>query len=273
VKTDFNTLKITIADGIAELILHRPEKRNAISHEMQAEIDVALDEAEVDPDVKVVVLRGEGLVFTAGHDMHEHYSGKTFPALMYPNASPSIGPSLPRAWYFRKPLIGVAHRYVGPYGSALLACCDFNIAAEGTQFGFEVYNKGGSPGNPFLPLYVQFPMRVIEKLFLMGGWMSAETALQFQFVQRVVAEDQVLEEAMRWAQQLTLADPDVFSYGKERIRRSVELLGLSALSSVLMPYGPAYADASAEAGMAASAGVAAATKLRNEGHDPEIGRV
>jgi enoyl-CoA hydratase len=271
-REDFNTLKIMSSEGVAEIVLNRPEKRNAVSHEMQTEIDVALDEAEIDPDVKAVILRGEGMIFSAGHDMKEEYGGRSFPAIIYPNASPSIDPRLPRAWYFRKPLIGAVHGYVGPYATALLACCDFNIAAEDTRFSFEVY-KGGSPGVPFLPLYLQFPMRVIEKLFLMGGWLTTDTALQFQFVQRVLPEGEVLDEARRWAAQLLLINSDTFTYGKERIRRSVELMGLSSFPSVLMRYGPAPADLSEEVTLAAEQGVAAAVRRRDEGFDSSISRV
>ena len=56
---------------------------------------------------------------------------------------------------------------------ALVACCDFNIAAEHTRFSCEVF-RGSYPDVGWLPLYLQLPMRVIEKLWLMGGWMDAE---------------------------------------------------------------------------------------------------
>jgi enoyl-CoA hydratase/carnithine racemase len=193
VKTDFNTLAIVQTEAVTEIVFNRPNARNAISHEMQAEIDVALDEAEIDPTVRAVVLRGEGVLFSAGHDLKEQSAGKSFPALTFPHASPSVHPKFPRAWYFRKPLIGAVHNYVGPYAFALAGCCDFNIAAVGTKFSCEVF-KGTYPDIGWLPLYIQLPMRVIEKLWLMGGWMDAEQALQFQFVQRVVLEDQVWTE-------------------------------------------------------------------------------
>lgn len=230
--TEFNTLAIKQSEGVVQIVLNRPEARNAFSHEMMAEFDAALDAAELDPDVRAVVLRGEGKMFSAGHDLKEQASGKPFHTRTFPHASPSVRPQLPRAWYFRKPLIGALHSYVGPYAFALAACCDFNIAATGTKFSCEVF-KGSYPYMDWLPLYLQLPMRVIEKLWLMGGWMDAEQALQFQFVQRVVAEDDVVAEALRWANQAALIPPEGFAHGKDKIRRSIELMGLANLPSAL----------------------------------------
>lgn len=234
-KTDFETIRVEQHDeGVIELVLNRPDARNAFSHLMMAELDQALDESEIDDAVRAVVLRGEGKLFSAGHDLKEQMGGKQFHTQTFPHASPSTRPQLPRAWYFRKPLIGALHGYVGPYAFAIIACCDFNIAAAGTRFSCEVF-KGSYPYIDWLTLYMQLPMRVIEKLWLMGGWMDAAEALQFQLVQRVLPEEDVFEEALRWGLQAALISPEGFAKGKDKIRRSVELMGLNQLSAVLAP--------------------------------------
>jgi enoyl-CoA hydratase/carnithine racemase len=273
-RTDFNTLAVVASDGVVQLVLDRPEVRNAISHEMMAELDIALDEAEVDPEVGAVVLRGQGKLFSAGHDLKEHNSGRPFHLRTFPHASPSVRPALPRAWYFRKPLIGAVHNYVGPYGIALVACCDFNIAATGTRFSCEVF-KGTYPDVEWLPLYLQLPMRVIEKLWLVGGWMDADQALQFQLVQRVLPEDEVLDEALRWAKLAAQVPSDAFARGKDKIRRSVELLGLSALPSVLDKHPAASNDRRSEefARSIREKGLQETVQARGAGIDPAITKV
>ena len=55
---EFETISGTVTDGVLDLLLNRPEKRNAITHQMTAELDEALDQAELDPDVRAVALRG-----------------------------------------------------------------------------------------------------------------------------------------------------------------------------------------------------------------------
>jgi enoyl-CoA hydratase/carnithine racemase len=271
---DYGTLAATQQDGILDLVLNRPNARNAISHQMQAEIDLALDEAELDPDVRAVILRGEGAVFSAGHDLKEQNSGKSFPALTFPFSNPSKGPALPRAWYFRKPLIGAVHGYVGAYAIAIVGCCDFNIAAVGTRFSCEVF-RGSRPEVGWLPLYMQLPMRVIEKMWLLGGWMDAEQALQFQFVQRVVPESEVVSEARKWATQAAQIPSATFGHGKDQIRRSIELLGLASLPAALARFDPppvpetgwSFANAIAEKGLAA------AVRERDARFDPSVARV
>jgi enoyl-CoA hydratase/carnithine racemase len=275
-RADFNTLAVVESNGVVQLVLNRPEVRNAFSHEMMTELDIALDEAEIDPDVGAVVLRGEGKLFSAGHDLKEHNSGNPFHLRTFPHASPSVRPALPRAWYFRKPLIGALHSYVGPYAIALVACCDFNIAATGTRFSCEVFT-GTYPDIEWLPLYLQLPMRVIEKLWLVGGWMDAEQALQFQLVQRVVPEDEVLDEALRWAQHAARVPSDRFAHGKDKIRRSIELLGLDALPSVLDRHPSAVAPADRRGEEFASSikekGLQETMRDRNAGIDPAITKV
>src|SRR5260221_5032095 len=101
----FETLAVSSHDGILDVMLNRPEKRNAITHLMQAEIDLALDEAEVDDAVHAVILRGAGKVFSAGDDLMVQSCGKSFPGIVYPRASPSLPPDLPRALDIPKPPI------------------------------------------------------------------------------------------------------------------------------------------------------------------------
>jgi enoyl-CoA hydratase/carnithine racemase len=236
---DFNTLNATLEDGVLEIVLNRPQARNAVSHEMEHELDTMFDRAELDDEVGAVMLRGEGPVFSAGHDLKEQFGGKPFHLDHAPERSPSIAPGLLRPWYFRKPLISGVHRYVGPAAIGIVCCSDFIIAAEGTRFSCEIFRGGGArPGMEWLPLYVQLPMRVIEKLFLLGGWMDAEQALQFQFVQRVVPEDELANETRRWARQAALIPSHTFGHAKDQIRRAYETIGLATIPASLARFGP-----------------------------------
>jgi 2-(1,2-epoxy-1,2-dihydrophenyl)acetyl-CoA isomerase len=266
---DYGTLLATRSDGILDLRLNRPRVRNAISHQMQSEIDLALDEAEVDPEVKAVMLRGEGAVFSAGHDLKEQATpGMSFPDRTFPHASPSIGPRLPRAWYFRKPLIAGVHGYVGPYAQAITACADFTIAAEGTRFSWLTPDVG------WLPLYMILPMRVLEKMILMRGWMDAEQALQFQYVQRVVPVSEVEGETRRWAEQAAQIPTETFGHGKDQIRRSYELLGLANQPSAMPRYRPAIGDRHEEyERILREQGMTAALAYRDGNIDDDVARV
>jgi enoyl-CoA hydratase/carnithine racemase len=219
VRTEYETLKVSVDNGIATVLLNRPDQRNAMSHLMEDEIDLMLDEAEVDKEIKAVVVRGEGRIFSAGHDLKEEAFGVKFSSVPDPDAVPSRAPYYPRAWYFRKPLIMGVHGYAGPAAIAFIACADFIIAAEDTRFSLEVF-KGVPPSWRWIHLYQQFPMRAMEKLFLVGGWMDGHDAKRFDFVQRVVPLDKLADETNRWAK--NCANVANFAKGKWEIRRVYE---------------------------------------------------
>ncbi len=269
---EFETVVGSLEGGVLDLVLSRPGQRNAISHKMMAEFDEALDQAELDDEVLSVMLRGEGPVFSAGHDLKDQ-AVKSFPDLLFPLASPSVAPALPRAWYFRKPLIAGVHGYVGPYALALLSFCDFIIAVEGTKFSCEVF-RSTAPEMPWLALYQQLPMRAIKKLFLLGGWLDADEALQFQLVQRVVPEDQVREETERWAKQAALVPTEIYGHSKETIHRTYEVMGLALAPTVLKRWGPPRPpNSSTFTRTMQEKGLKEAVRERDAKVDPDISRV
>jgi enoyl-CoA hydratase/carnithine racemase len=239
---------------------------------MMAEFDEALDQAEDDAEVRAVMVTGAGQVFSAGHDLRDQ-AVKSFPDLLFPLASPSVAPELPRAWYFRKPLIAGVHGYVGPYALALLSFCDFIIAAERTRFSCEVF-RSTAPEMPWLALYQQLPMRAIKKLFLMGGWMDAKEALHFHLAQRLVPEGQLRDECERWARQAALIPSEIYGHSKETIHRTYELMGLALAPTVLKRWGPPRPPSGAAFNQTMKEkGLPAAVRERDAKFDEDVSRV
>jgi enoyl-CoA hydratase/carnithine racemase len=230
----YELIATELRDGILEITLNRPEKRNAINEEMETEFYAALDEAEMDPEVQVVTLKGAGKVFSAGHDLKAPPEWPSY----QPNTRPSVPLTLPRPWYFRKPLIASVHEYVGPYAMAYVACCDSTIASSGTRFSLEALRAGAHsqiPYGPWALLYTQLPMKVITKLFLLGGWMDAEEANLHQFVQRVVPRAELEAETQRWAEEAREMSSPKYAQAKLAIRRVYETMFLSWAQQVPGP--------------------------------------
>lgn len=262
----YNDFQITKSGPILEVVLNRPESRNALKREMDRDWDAVLDEAEADEEVRVVMLRGAGKVFCAGHDLKQ-------PRATTP---PSAVPSMPRAWYFTKPIVAAVHGYVGGAGNTLLFGADFIIAAEGTKFAFEMYRGGGSAPT-FLSLL--FPMRVAKKLFMMGGWFDAEQALRFDYVQRVVPADQVHAEATRWAEHLSSIAPEGVQGTKQGIHRAYEVMhdlpNVVGMKDRARPLARAQGPSAPPRGGSAvrEQGLDEAIRRRDAGFDPGITRV
>lgn len=271
-RTTYNTLRVEVDGPIADVILDRPEKRNAINFEMVHELDDALTEAATDDAVRVVTLRGAGPVFSAGHDLHDVQELARAQARgeHHPELDPLAPPRLMRAWYFPKPLVAGVHGFVGPEALKILANVDFVLAAPGTRFSYEQSRVAtGAPGGNPLPFLL--PLRVWKKLLMMGGWFDAEQALDFHFVQRVVPADELAAEVRSWATYLaTGPDRAALEAAKLGIHRQYELMGLANMELVQNRIDRRGEDlASWDTGQ----GLGAALASRDAGADPGISRV
>ena len=143
----YECVKVKVADGIAWACLNRPEKRNAMSPTLHYEMDDALARLEVDDDVRVVVVSGEGGNFSAGQDLQKFFRElEKNPGERKKAASAANRWRWERLYGYDKPTIAMVHGYcVGGAFMQLLAC-DFAIAAENATFCLSEINWGILPG-------------------------------------------------------------------------------------------------------------------------------
>ena len=132
-KYDF--VKVRVHDGIAWAALNRPDKRNAMSPQLHYDMDDALARLEVDDNVKVVVVTGEGGNFSAGQDLKKFFRElEKNPGERKKAAAAANRWRWERLYGYDKPTIAMVHGYcVGGAFMQLLAC-DFAIAAENATF-------------------------------------------------------------------------------------------------------------------------------------------
>src|SRR5262245_55411867 len=115
------------------ITLNRPERRNAINHQLEHEVLHALHAAEMDSSVRVICLKGNGPVFSAGHDLYE--VAETYLKGGNPADTRPSGPgSAEQIWFINRPIISCVHGFLGPQASIMVACTDLIVAAEGTVF-------------------------------------------------------------------------------------------------------------------------------------------
>lgn len=271
-KEEYHSLIVKHEGPVLEVLLNRPEARNAVTLEMHDAIDEVLGDAAGDPEVKVVTFRGLGKMFSAGHDLKQVADWFTTPGGGEKLAQMGRVPrSLEKAWYFNKPIVAGVHGYVGPIAWIILAHFDFIIAGKGTRFSFEQTRMGA--GLPLSPLVLRLPMAVYKKLAMMGGWLDAETAHRLDFVQRVVPEDQVPAETRRWADELARIPLKQLESMKRIIHRQYELMGLL---SMVEPFGGGGHGAEEDQvffNTLKEKGMRAALKFRDETFDQEVAKV
>jgi enoyl-CoA hydratase/carnithine racemase len=188
---------ISSADGVCELRLNRPQKRNAITFGMYEALVRGLSGARADAGVRAVLLSGEGPGFCAGNDLNDFLAGPKFS-----DAHPVM--ALLRALAtFEKPLLAAVHGQTVGIGVTMLLHCDAVVAARDTQFSLPFVKLGLVPeaGSSLLLPRLIGAQRAAQ-LLLLGEPCDAATALSFGLVSRVVEERSLLDTARALARNI-----------------------------------------------------------------------
>jgi enoyl-CoA hydratase/carnithine racemase len=197
------------------LTINRQERRNALSKEFYARWEEELERFNEDDDLWVLVLTGAGdTAFSAGMDLRE------FTDLQQEGAVPPPPPVARRrahvwapTW---KPMIAAINGFALAGGWDIAQRCDLRIAAEGARLG--ITEVKWNLHAPFIAESHTFPTRAIaSEVALLGQQMTAQRAYEIGFVNKVVPQDQVLSEALAWAEHIC-------TLGQESVRKHKQLL-------------------------------------------------
>jgi enoyl-CoA hydratase/carnithine racemase len=205
-----------VAEGIALITLNRPVVLNALNKNVQRLLDAALDRAEADDAVNVVILTGAGRSFCAGGDLY---------ASLYPDDDPApSGTEVQlRIWGFLKPVIAKVRGHAVGQGSELAGVCDMTIAADTAQFGEIQIRHGFGPPTLIAPFLVG--MKQAKELLMLGEIVDAQDALRLGLVNRVVPEDELDAAVDAIARKLAALPQDTVRTNKVLVNRSYELAG------------------------------------------------
>lgn len=208
------------ADGIGTIVLNRADHFNTFSTLMARELNQALEQMEADEDIRVVVIRGEGKVFSTGIDIREFPEKK--PSEFQPWIALMDRMHLTIA-EMGKPVIAMAHKYAVANGAGLLLAADFAFIAEGTQIGTTAINIGLLCTGPIIPVsYTQGKKKTLEML-LSGDMIDAEEAERMGLVNRVVPADRLESETMAFARKLAEKSPVAMRMGKQFYYRMLDM--------------------------------------------------
>lgn len=188
---------------IAHLTMNAPGSLNALSDAMLAALKARFTELAGDASVKVVVLKGAGKAFCAGHDLKEMQRGREAPDhgrgyfadLFFRCAEVmQMIPALPQ------PVIAQAHGIATAAGCQLVASCDLAVAAEGTRFGVNGVNIGLFCSTPMVALSRNVPRKVAFEMLTTGEFIDAARARDVGLVNRVVPHESLDAETTRLAE-------------------------------------------------------------------------
>ncbi|MEA5362653.1 enoyl-CoA hydratase-related protein [Amycolatopsis sp., V23-08] len=192
-----------VADRIATVTLNRPEARNGYTIRMADELGAAMDRADRDEDVRVVVLTGAGKDFCVGADLSQ--GGFDFDPATGPDAAwqEPAGRCSKRIFTMNKPVIAALQGAAVGAGSTITLPCDYRLASEDSRFGFVFTRRGIYPEGAsawFLPRLVG--MGTALDWMISGRVFPAAEALAKGLVHQVFPTGTVLDEAYELAREL-----------------------------------------------------------------------
>jgi enoyl-CoA hydratase/carnithine racemase len=209
------------SDHIATLSLNRPAARNALSMGLMEALDAELAAIADDPDVKVVIIAGNGSAFCAGHDLREIRANPTREA--YQALFALCSRLMQRIVRLPKPVIAQVHGVASAAGCQLVASADLAVAAEGARFATPGVDIGLFCSTPMVALSRAVGRKAAMEMLLTGDMVPARRARDIGLVNRVVPDDGLREATLALARQIAAKSPLTLAIGKEAFYRQAEM--------------------------------------------------
>lgn len=210
--TQYSTLHIHNEGCTHTILLNRPEKRNALTHQLMEELTDALQSVAANPLCRVVILTGAGSAFCAGLDL-EHLrtmadkSGHQSFAEEYKADAERIATLLRTLYYLPLPTIAAVNGPAIAGGMGIATLCDFTLAVPEAKFGYTEVRIGFIPAIVSAFLRTQIGDKRSRDLLLTGRLLSATEAQALGLVTRIVQEPELMAEARALAVRLQRNSP------------------------------------------------------------------
>ena len=229
---ELETIIYEVKENIARITMNRGDKMNALNHGLWDDLLAAFDQAENDPEVRVVILCGTGRAFCAGWDL----KGSYYISVPEGHDQWTVGNALStlrriserylRIMNLPKPVIAQVHGYCLAAGCYLEMLCDIAIAAEDALLGHPV-GRGGVDSMPLWITYLGF--RKAKEMLLTQRIIDGNEAARIGLVNKAVPADKLEEEVWNLAKTLAEAPPDGLAVQKEAFNTHAEIMGRGAV--------------------------------------------
>ena len=223
---------------VGRITLDRPEKLNALSKGLQNEIVAAAKEAEADPDIHALVLRGRGRAFSAGYDIPptsergEQHQKRTIRNDI--NRMEEMVANWNTIWNLRIPTIAQVHGYCIAGGTDLALHCDMVLVADDAKIGFTPVRAMGTPPT-HMWIYSIGPQWA-KRMLLTGDLISGSKACEIGWAIDSVPADQLEDDALKLATRMSYIGKDLLTANKYIVNKAVELMGRTLLQQIALEH-------------------------------------
>lgn len=213
---------------VRRITLNRPDKRNPLSNELRGEMFDALEKADQDPDIRVMILRGAGECFSAGYDLKSNVAADQpfYSAGGLGNWPRHVVDGFFKIWDLAKPVIAQVHGYCLAGGTELATACDLVYVAEDAKIGYPVVRSISPPDNQFYPWIVG--LRRSMELMLTGDHMSGLEAVECGFANRAFPLASLEENVLAVAERVAKVPTDIQQINKRAVHRQMDAMGIRA---------------------------------------------
>jgi enoyl-CoA hydratase/carnithine racemase len=218
---DYRFLLSTLgADGVVTLTLDRADKRNALSLDLMRELIAALTAIGDDPAARVVILRGLGPAFSAGHDLRELLARSVHDYRHTFDTCVTLMETLVR---IPQPVIAEVDGVATAAGCQLVATCDLAIASTNARFGTPGVKIGLFCSTPMVALSRAIGRKRALEMLLTGELIDAATAAEWGLINRVVAPTALAATTEALARKIAAASSMVVGLGKAAFYTQIDL--------------------------------------------------
>ena len=202
----FQTLTLESTGDIATITLNRPEKRNAISTQMMADLLASFDEVESNP-ARILILTGAGKAFCSGMDLDALKSLATQSPAEHLEDARRLAAMCRRLWSFPKPTIAAVNGHAIAGGCGIATLCDFTIAVPEAKFGYPEVRIGFLPAVVSIFLVRQVGEKHARDLLLTGKTIDAAEAHRIGLVKQIAPAESLQQAVRETAAALLSASP------------------------------------------------------------------
>ena len=220
--------------GVRSIILCRPDEYNTITFALRDELSAAIDEADADPSVHVILLRADGPAFCAGygfdwaidHQSSERSSGRVWDSVMDMGMMSKFVNVYMKLWYASKPTIAAVQGWCVGGGTDMVLCADIIIAAEGASFGYPPSRVWGTPTTAMWVYRVG--LERAKRYILTGDEIPAPEAARIGLILETTPDDRLQEYAMNFARRMAQVPTNQLIMLKLLCNQTAENMGLAS---------------------------------------------
>ena len=228
------TLRTETEAGVRSIVLARPGEYNTITPALRDELEAAIDEADADPAVRVILLRAEGPAFCAGYDLdwsteaqpEEGKRGRVWDSVADLRMISRFVDTYMKLWYAAKPTIAAVQGWCVGGGTDMVLCADIIIAAEGASFGYPPSRVWGTPTTAMW--VYRLGLERAKRYLLTGDEIPAPEAARVGLVLETVADDRLPEHALAFARRMAQVPTSQLVMLKLLCNQTAENMGLSS---------------------------------------------